>query len=183
MSHTLTILASADDFGPPPSALGSMPSAASLLAGPSGSRPPTSFLRRNGSSNSVLADLNKGLLSRSNSFLSPAGKPVTRSNSILSLLSGIPTALRESSSTDRLLGLDVAGEDKMLANLKIIEAGSSGAAANGASSSSQAGNGASVLGDRSLSFGQLHHIASLDDMDDAGAVALSLQEDGKWEGS
>jgi hypothetical protein len=155
-----------------------------MLAGASASRLPTSFLRRNGSSNSVLADLSKGVLSRSNSFLSPAGKPVTRSNSILSLLSGIPTALRESSSTDRLLGLDVAGEDKMLANLRAIEASSSAAAAALAGGGSQAGHGmsSSVLGDRALSFGQLHHIASLDDMDDAGTVALSLQEDTKWGG-
>ena len=87
---------------------------------PSPSGPPT--LRRNGSSNSVLADFSKrvGVLSRSISFLSPAGKTVTRSNSILSLLSGIPTALRDSTSTERHLGLD-GGEDKVMATLTSMD--------------------------------------------------------------
>lgn len=146
---------------------------------PSGSRPPT--LRRNGSSNSVLADLSKGfgMLSRSNSFLSPAGKGVTRSNSILSLLSGIPTALRESPSTERLLGLD-GGEDKVLATLKAMDAGNNAAATAIVGPATSGGQSAGALGDRSLSFGQLHHMAPLDELEDPGAVALALQEEAKW---
>lgn len=149
------------------------------MAGPSGSRPPPS-LRRNGSSTSVLADLSKGMLSRSNSFLMPSTRGVTRSNSILSLLSSLPTALRESSSTDRLLGFDIVGDERVLAALKSLDAGSNGSnsALNlMALNSSSSG----LLGDRSLSFGQLHHITSLDDMDDPGTVALSLQDDSKWD--
>lgn len=147
-------------------------------AAPSASKPPT--LRRNGSSNSVLADLSKnmGVLSRSNSFISPSGKGVTRSNSILSLLSGIPTALRDSPSTDRLLGLD-NGEDKMMATLKAMDNGTnSNLPALGASSTSAA-NTLGAMGDRSFSFGQLNHMG-LDDLEDPGAVALALQEDQKW---
>jgi hypothetical protein len=170
---------------PPSGSSGGISGMAGLgFAGPSGSRPPA--LRRNGSSNSVLAELSRGIgmLSRSNSFLSPAGKAVTRSNSILSLLSGIPTAMRESHSTDRLLGLDLHGDDKVLATLKAMDAGGSAvASALAASHANGLGSSSALLGDRSLSFGQLHHIASLDDMDDPGAVALSLQEDSKWEGS
>lgn len=125
-----------------------------------------------------------GVLSRSNSFLSPTGKAVTRSNSILSLLSGIPTAMRESNSTDRLLGLDLQGEDRVIATLRAMEAGSTAvASALTPSHGGGLGSSSSLLGDRSLSFGQLHHMAALDDMDDAGAVALSLPEDVKWEGS
>jgi hypothetical protein len=92
--------------------------------------------------------------------------------------------MRESHSTDRLLGLDLHGDDKVLATLKAMDAGGSAvASALAASHANGLGSSSALLGDRSLSFGQLHHIASLDDMDDPGAVALSLQEDSKWEGS
>lgn len=141
-------------------------------AGPSSFKPPT--LRRNGSSNSILADLSKnvGLLSRSNSFISPTGKAVTRSNSILSLLSGIPTALRESPSSDRLLGLDSA-EDKVMATLKAMDSSNSAIVPTATS------NSIGIMGDRSFSFGQLNHMG-LDDLEDPGAVALALQEEQKW---
>eukprot|EP00177_Eucheuma_denticulatum_P000448 GFKZ01000781.1.p2 GENE.GFKZ01000781.1~~GFKZ01000781.1.p2 ORF type:complete len:833 (+),score=105.79 GFKZ01000781.1:243-2501(+) len=149
------------------------------IPGPSGSKPPA--LRRNESSNSVLADLSKnvGVLSRSNSFISPSGKGVTRSNSILSLLSGLPTAMRESPSSDRLLMLD-AGEDRVLPSLKGMDAGTSGALTSqpGALTPGQTPGGA--MGDRSFSFSQLQHMG-LDDLEDASAVALALQEEQKWE--
>lgn len=80
-----------------------------LLPGMDGHGTKAVTLKRNGSSNSLLAELPKrtGLLSRTNSFLiSTNVKGVTRSSSILSLLSGIPTAMRESASSDRLLSLD-----------------------------------------------------------------------------
>ena len=135
------------------------------------SKPPT--LRRTESSNSVLADLSKnvGVLSRSDSFIFSKG--VTRNNSILSLLSGIPTAMRESPSTDRLFGLD-STDDKLLPTLKSTEGGSSSMNPLGAGSSSL-GN----MGDRSLSFSQLQHMG-LDELEDPNNVALTLQDDQKW---
>lgn len=164
-------------------------------------------LRRNGSSSSVLADLSKnvGVLSRSNSFLLPSnGKGVTRTNSILSLLSGIPTAMRESPSTDRLLGLDIGDDKLMLASLKETEmdgeenrshdvSGDSGSqdendgdpnevrsrVGAGINVSSEGGASVGTLGDRSFSFGQLNHMG-VDDLEDAGAVALSIPDDHKW---
>jgi hypothetical protein len=48
---------------------------------------------------------------------------VTRPISILSLLSGIPTAMRVSHSTDRLLWLDLHRDDKVLAKLKVMDPG------------------------------------------------------------
>lgn len=142
-------------------------------------------LRRNGSSSSILADL-----SRSNSFLIPQnGRGVTRSNSILSLLSGMPV-MRESPSTDRLLGIDTTSEDKMIltSNLK-HENGNSNLDGNNTCISNQqqqaagsgSGNGNGVtgvssvgtLGDRAMSFGQLNHMG-VDDLEDAGTVALSI---------
>lgn len=147
--------------------------------GPSGSKPPT--LRRNESSNSVLADLSKnvGVLSRSNSFISPSGKGVTRSNSILSLLSGLPTAMRESPSTDRLLMLD-SGEDRVMATLKAMDTGNSGAVTLQPGPSTPGQTPRVSMGDRSFSFSQLQHIG-LDDLEDPSAVALALQEEQKWE--
>lgn len=148
------------------------------VPGASGSKPPT--LRRNESSNSVLADLSKnvGVLSRSNSFISPNGKGVTRSSSILSLLSGIPTALRESPSTDRLMMLD-GGEDRVMATLKSMDGvGNNVPATSGAGPSTQGPIPLGAMGDRSFSFGQLQHIG-LDDLEDPSAVALSLSEQ-KW---
>lgn len=164
-------------------------------------------LRRNGSSSSVLADLSKnvGVLSRSNSFLLPnGGKGVTRTNSILSLLSGIPTTMRESPSTERLLGLDNSDEKIMLASLKNVEMDGHGVQShdncgeNGSQSDRGEGGNVSTsavgsatcvvtdsaasigaLGDRSFSFGQLNHIG-VDDLEDAGAVALSIHDDHKW---
>lgn len=145
-------------------------------AGPSSSKPPT--LRRNGSSNSVLADLSKscGVLSRSNSFIAPNGKGFHRSNSILSLLSGIPTALRESPSTDRLLGLD-SSDDKVMATLKSMDAGGSGSLP--ALTAVGSSNSVAAMGDRTFSFGQLNHMG-LEDLEDPGAVALALPEEQKW---
>jgi hypothetical protein len=124
------------------------------------------------------------ILSRSNSFKSLAGKAVTRPISILSLLSGIPTAMRVSLSTDRLLWLYFNRNDKVLAKLKLIDPGS-GAVAPAVASSQANGIGSSTAlrGAWSLSFGQLHHIASLDDMDDRGALTLSIREDVELKGS
>lgn len=149
------------------------------VPGPSSSRPP--ILRRNESSNSVLADLSKnvGVLSRSNSFISPSGKGVTRSNSILSLLSGLPTTMRESPSTDRLLMLD-NGEDRVMATLKAMDTGTSGATTLQAGPSTPGQTPRTSMGDRSFSFSQLQHIG-LDDLEDPSAVALALQEEQKWE--
>ncbi|KAI0565054.1 SANT domain containing protein [Gracilaria domingensis] len=144
--------------------------------GPSASKPPP--LRRNGSSNSVLAELSKnpGALSRSNSFVMQTGKGVTRSNSILSLLSGIPTVMRESPSTDRLLGLDTS-DDKVLAALKAVDA--AGNAAVAAGQTMTANNSIGTMGDRTFSFSQLNHMG-FDDLEDTGAVALAIQDDQKW---
>lgn len=142
---------------------------------PSGLKPPS--LRRNESSNSVLGDVGKSMpiLSRSNSFLSQGGRGLNRNNSILSLLGGYPTAgLRESPSTERLLGLD-GSEDKLLATLKAAEASNS-AAASAANANVATGG---TLGDHSLSFGQLDTMA-LTDLDEPGSVAITLQEDSKW---
>lgn len=146
-------------------------------AGPSGSKPPT--LKRNESSNSVLADLSRsvGVLSRSNSFISPSGKGVHRSNSILSLLSGLPTAMRESPSSDRLMMME--GEDRVMATLKSMDTGSSGAIAVQAGPSTPGPNPISTLGERSFSFSQLQHIG-LDDLEDPNAVALALPDEQKW---
>eukprot|EP00171_Calliarthron_tuberculosum_P011112 IDg11112t1 len=154
----------------------------------SGQKPPS--LRRNESTNSVLGagtTAMVGPLSRSNSFLAsgaagtsiPRGFP--RTNSILSLLSGLPTqGMRESSSTDRLLGLEPDG-DRVLATLKATEA------VNLAAASAVANNHAgvppvSVGMDRALSFGQLDGMAALADLDDPSSVAISLQEEDKWAG-
>ncbi|CAN8076305.1 unnamed protein product [Agarophyton chilense] len=144
--------------------------------GPSAFKPPA--MRRNGSSNSVLAELSKnaGVLSRSNSFVLPTGKGVTRSNSILSLLSGIPTVMRESPSTDRLLGLDTS-DDKVLAALKAVDA--AGNAAVVAGQTMTANNSLGTMGDRTFSFSQLNHMG-FDDLEDTGAVALAIQDDQKW---
>lgn len=147
-------------------------------------------LKRNGSCNSVLADLpkNTGFLSRSNSFLISNGKGVTRSSSILSLLSGLPTAMKESASSDRLLALDGDGADVdgvideddvdyggQHNNLRLCSASLLGRSGNMVDSESG-------LGDRSLSFGQLNHMG-VDDLEDAGAVALSLSDEAdKWVG-
>lgn len=146
-------------------------------------------LRRNGSSNSVLADLPKhsGFLSRSNSFLiSNNGKGVTRSSSILSLLSGLPTTMRESASSDRLLGLDSSNPDVQGADDDdCADFGDNSAVHSRLISTSLLGrvNGLGSdgsLGDRCLSFGQLHHMG-VDDLEDAGAVALSLSDDAeRW---
>lgn len=140
-----------------------------------------STIRRNGSSNSLLASL-----SRSNSFLIPHnGKGVTRSNSILSLLSGMPV-MRESPSTDRLLGIDSTDDRMMLmSTLKSNNGGDAAAAttqtqaqAQQAQAQQPAGvTSIGTLGDRSLSFGQLNHMG-VDDLEDAGTVALSI--DHKW---
>lgn len=148
-------------------------------------------LRRNGSSNSVLADLPKhsGFLSRSNSFLiSNNGKGVTRSSSILSLLSGLPTAMRESASCDRLLGLDGGNPDEQGAvDDNCGDFGDHNAGQGRLMSTSLLGRingigGEGGLGDRCLSFGQLHHMG-VDDLEDAGAVVLSLSDDvEKWAG-
>lgn len=144
--------------------------------GPSAAKPPP--LRRNGSSNSVLAELSKnvGMLSRSNSFIHQTGKGVTRSNSILSLLSGIPTVMRESPSTDRLLGLDTT-DDKVLTALKDMTAAGNAALVTGQTMT--ASNPVAMMGDRTFSFSQLNHMG-FDDLDDAGTVALALQDDQKW---
>lgn len=146
-------------------------------------------LRRNGSSNSVLADLPKhsGFLSRSNSFLiSNSGKGVTRSSSILSLLSGLPTTMRESASSDRLLGLDNSNPDEPGADDEdCADFGEYSVVQSRLISTSLLGRvngsgGDSGLGDRCLSFGQLHHM-EVDDLEDAGAVALSLSDDAeRW---
>lgn len=146
-------------------------------------------LRRNGSSNSVLADLPKhsGFLSRSNSFLiSNSGKGVTRSSSILSLLSGLPTTMRESASSDRLLGLDNSNPDGPGADDEdCADFGEYSVVQSRLISTSLLGRvngtgGDSGLGDRCLSFGQLHHMG-VDDLEDAGAVALSLSDDAeRW---
>lgn len=169
---------------------GSMSNLRSLLQmpglenGASGNKPPT--LKRNESSNSVLADLSKnmgGMLSRSNSFML-GGKGVTRSNSILSLLSGIPTALRESPSTDRLLGLDGVDDQKVMMMASLKHGNGSGVGVGigvgvGVGAVGVAASNGTSLGDRSFSFGQLNHMG-VDDLEDAGAVALSLPDDHKW---
>lgn len=139
----------------------------------SAGKPPT--LKRNGSSNSVLADLSKGVLSRSSSFVAPGGKGVTRSNSIVSLLCGMPTAMRESNSTDRLMLMDGA-EDRVMTTLKNLEG--VGNANTGAGAPGPSAAGAAGLGDRTFSFGQLQHMG-LDELEDPSAVALSLP-DQKW---
>jgi hypothetical protein len=62
-----------------------------------------------------------GIPSRSNSVLFPPGKAVMRSINILSLLSRIPTAMRVSHGTDRLLGLDLDRDEKVLAERKEMD--------------------------------------------------------------
>jgi hypothetical protein len=93
--------------------------------------------------------------------------------SILSLLSGIPTAMQVSHGTDRLLGLDLNRDDKVLAKLKEMDPGGSVVAA-----SSQLGG--FVLSNTRGPVAQLwpapsHRVTS--DIDDRGALTRTIRKD------
>ena len=119
-----------------------------------------------------------------------------RSNSILSLLSSFPTScLKESSSTERLFGLDVTADDRLLSSLKHVDsstaiASSVGIPVHNVTSSMQLQQQqlptqqlvftSSGSMDRSLSFGQLDNIGALTDFDDPSSVAIALQDEAKW---
>jgi len=120
--------------------------------------------------------------------------PVRRSNSVLSLLSGMPTlrGLPESPSTDRLLGLvpgelnDVDGTVAYrIGGPPLSMAGVGGGA--GALGFGVGGGGAGDhssfvvvgLGERGGSFDHLAGLSAVEDLEEPQAVAMQLQ-DAKW---
>jgi len=120
--------------------------------------------------------------------------PVRRSNSVLSLLSGMPTlrGLPESPSTDRLLGL-VPGElndvDGTVAyriggpSLSMAGVGGGAGALGFGVGGGGAGDHSSFvvvgLGERGGSFDHLAGLSAVEDLEEPQAVAMQLQ-DAKW---
>lgn len=134
---------------------------------PSSAKPP-SALKRLTNSGSVLSDLSKGVykpLSRTNSYLF-GGRELRRSNSILSLLSGIPTSLRESASTDKLSNLlpFEGPDDKPSTSLRSFDANASSGNLSGV-----------LMGERSLSLVHLNMLS--DELDERPPVPSSGSKD------